>query len=148
MPLLESQPHRLLGFQQVIHRAGWGTGKKDTAGKLATASRGGRVQAAWNTLLASPGKRDLIICSFLAVVTLALYSPIISHPFIFNYDDDSYVINNAHVQAGLVWKTVAWLSHRTIQLAPADMAVARSGLRTVWSEPRWASLHKPRVACV
>ncbi len=66
------------------------------------------MQAAWNTLLASPGKRDLIICSFLAVVTLALYSPIISHPFIFNYDDDSYVINNAHVQAGLVWKTVAW----------------------------------------
>jgi cytochrome c-type biogenesis protein CcmH/NrfG len=59
-------------------------------------------------LLASPRKHDLVICSLLAVVTLALYSPVIHHPFIFNYDDDGYVINNSHVQAGLVWKTVTW----------------------------------------
>jgi cytochrome c-type biogenesis protein CcmH/NrfG len=66
------------------------------------------LQGVWNTLLASPRKRDLVICSLLAVVTLALYSPVIHHPFIFNYDDDGYVINNSHVQAGLVWKTVTW----------------------------------------
>jgi tetratricopeptide (TPR) repeat protein len=44
----------------------------------------------------------------LAVATFALYSPAIWHPFIFNYDDDVYVTNNSHVQAGLVWLTVSW----------------------------------------
>jgi Tfp pilus assembly protein PilF len=39
---------------------------------------------------------------------LILYSPVIGHPFIFNYDDDTYVTNNSHVQAGLVWETVTW----------------------------------------
>jgi protein O-mannosyl-transferase len=85
-----------------------GSGKKDTAEKLAMPNQGGGLQGIWNNLLASPRKRDLVICSLLAVVTFAVYSPVISHPFIFNYDDDGYVINNAHVQAGLVWKTVAW----------------------------------------
>ena len=59
-------------------------------------------------VLASPRKRNLSICLLLAVVTFAVYSPAIGHPFIFNYDDDSYVINNGHVQAGLVWGTVRW----------------------------------------
>jgi tetratricopeptide (TPR) repeat protein len=44
----------------------------------------------------------------LAVATLALYSPAIGHPFIFNYDDDIYVLNNAHVKAGLQWQTIRW----------------------------------------
>ena len=71
------------------------------------------MQSVWNSLLApallgSPRRRDLVICCLLAVVTFAVYSPVIRHPFIFNYDDDGYVINNSHVQAGLVWKTVAW----------------------------------------
>ncbi len=59
-------------------------------------------------MLASPRKRNLSICLLLAVVTFAVHSPAIGHPFIFNYDDDSYVTNNAHVQAGLVWGTVRW----------------------------------------
>ncbi|MGC1435553.1 MAG: tetratricopeptide repeat protein [Terriglobales bacterium] len=59
-------------------------------------------------LLASPGKRNLVICLLLAVATFALYSPAIWHPFIFNYDDDNYITNNSHVQAGLVWETVIW----------------------------------------
>ncbi len=58
--------------------------------------------------MASPRRRNLAICLLLAVVTFALYAPAISHPFIFNYDDDSYVTNNAHVQAGLTWQTVRW----------------------------------------
>jgi hypothetical protein len=89
-------------------RTASGNKQKETTGMFATASKGGGVQGVWNTLLASPRKRDLVICCFLAVVTFSLYSPVISHPFIFNYDDDGYVINNSHVQAGLVWKTVAW----------------------------------------
>jgi len=44
----------------------------------------------------------------LAVATLALYSPAIGHPFIFNFDDDIYVLNNAHVKAGLTWQTMRW----------------------------------------
>jgi tetratricopeptide (TPR) repeat protein len=33
---------------------------------------------------------------------------VLGYPFIFNYDDDGYVLNNAHVQAGLSWATVKW----------------------------------------
>lgn len=97
-----------LRFFNMPKRAGSGNRQKDTVGQLAAVSKGGGAQSVWNTLLASPLKRDLVICSLLAVVTFAIYSPIIRHPFIFNYDDDSYVINNSHVQAGLVWKTVSW----------------------------------------
>ena len=59
-------------------------------------------------LLGSNQKRNLVVCLLLAVATLALYAPAMGHPFIFNYDDDTYVINNTHVQAGLVWETVRW----------------------------------------
>ena len=37
-----------------------------------------------------------------------MYSRAIRHPFIFNYDDDTYVLNNQHVQQGLTWQTFAW----------------------------------------
>jgi tetratricopeptide (TPR) repeat protein len=33
---------------------------------------------------------------------------VLGHPFIFNYDDDAYVLDNSHVRAGLTWATVAW----------------------------------------
>jgi hypothetical protein len=59
-------------------------------------------------MLASPRRRNLAICLLLAVGTLAVYSPVIGHPFIFNYDDDLYVANNPHVRAGLVWPTITW----------------------------------------
>ena len=59
-------------------------------------------------VLGSPAKRNLAICLLLAAVTFAVYSPAIGHPFIFNYDDDNYVTNNQHVQAGLTWQTIVW----------------------------------------
>jgi hypothetical protein len=43
----------------------------------------------------------------LVVATVVLYYPAIHHPFV-NYDDDGYVTENYHVQAGLTWDTVAW----------------------------------------
>ncbi len=46
----------------------------------------------------------------LGLATLALYSPAVRHPFIVEYDDDCYVLNNSHVQAGVLWKTVTWAS--------------------------------------
>lgn len=64
-----------------------------------------RVESA---LMASPRKRNFAICLLLAVVTVAVYSPAVGHPFIFNYDDDNYVTDNQHVQAGLTWATVRW----------------------------------------
>jgi len=49
----------------------------------------------------------IALCAALAMVTVALYSPVGRHPFI-DYDDQSYVTGNPHVQAGLTWDTVTW----------------------------------------
>jgi predicted negative regulator of RcsB-dependent stress response len=46
-------------------------------------------------------------CAVLAVGTIAVYSPTMSHPFL-NYDDDDYVTQNAHVQEGLTLHTIGW----------------------------------------
>ena len=43
----------------------------------------------------------------LVLATLALYNPVIHHPFV-NFDDDRYVTDNVHVRAGLHWDTVKW----------------------------------------
>jgi tetratricopeptide (TPR) repeat protein len=72
------------------------------------AERGGVWEKVESILRGAPRKRNLAICLLLAAVTVALYSPAIGHPFIFNYDDDVYVTNNLHVQAGLSWETVRW----------------------------------------
>ena len=48
-----------------------------------------------------------LICLALAVITTALYLPIIHHDFV-NFDDDDYITNNSHVQAGLTWAGVIW----------------------------------------
>ena len=50
----------------------------------------------------------------LAVATLAIYSPVVTHPFI-NYDDRDYVTENPHVQAGLSAQTIAWAFTSTDQ---------------------------------
>ncbi len=66
-----------------------------------------------------------LICLALAVVTTALYWPITHYGFV-NFDDDDYITNNSHVQAGLTragviwalttgaaanWHPLTWLSH-------------------------------------
>ncbi len=51
--------------------------------------------------------KNLLICALLAVFTILLYSPVRGHPFV-NYDDDSYITENAHVQAGLTGETILW----------------------------------------
>ena len=43
----------------------------------------------------------------LIVLTVGLYYPVKTHPFV-NYDDNVYVTENAHVQNGLTWDTVTW----------------------------------------
>jgi tetratricopeptide (TPR) repeat protein len=70
-------------------------------------------------------RRDVLVCLLLFMITLVVYSPVRNHEFII-YDDDAYVTENAHVQAGLTpenfkwaftttwannWHPVTWLSH-------------------------------------
>ncbi len=38
---------------------------------------------------------------------LVLYIPVTRNAFT-NFDDDTYIVNNTHVQAGLTWNTVKW----------------------------------------
>ncbi len=52
-------------------------------------------------------KFRLVLCLLLAAMTLALYNGVGGHGFS-NYDDDRYILTNAHVQAGLRWSTVTW----------------------------------------
>jgi protein O-mannosyl-transferase len=55
----------------------------------------------------SPGNRNLVVCLLLLLVTLAVYNPVSSHPFV-NYDDNLYITQNPHVRAGLTWDSVRW----------------------------------------
>ena len=43
----------------------------------------------------------------LAVVTFAVYLPMLGHGFI-NFDDPDYITNNPHVKAGLTWPGIVW----------------------------------------
>jgi tetratricopeptide (TPR) repeat protein len=55
----------------------------------------------------SPAARTLLLCFLLMTVALTLYIPVTHNSFI-NFDDDSYITDNTHVQAGLTWSTVKW----------------------------------------
>jgi len=58
-------------------------------------------------LFASPEKRTFVLSLLLVVFTLALYNQATHFAFV-NFDDDRYVTENPHVQAGLTWDTVKW----------------------------------------
>jgi Flp pilus assembly protein TadD len=85
-----------------------GNKQSDTRRQAISPGKAGVRESVVDALLASPRKRNFAICLLLAVGTFAVYSPAVGHPFIFNYDDDNYVTNNLHVQAGLTWPTVRW----------------------------------------
>lgn len=52
-------------------------------------------------------RQRLIACLLLVLATLAVYNPISRAPFL-NFDDDYYILQNAHVRSGLNWNTVVW----------------------------------------
>src|SRR5512146_449101 len=54
-----------------------------------------------------PRARRLLFAGVLALATLILYQPVIHYQFL-NYDDNEYVTQNAHVQAGLTLRNVRW----------------------------------------
>ena len=49
----------------------------------------------------------LAICAGLIAITWAVFGQTFHHQFI-NYDDPLYVLDNAHVRAGLTWRGIAW----------------------------------------
>ena len=52
-------------------------------------------------------RRGLLICLFLAVITLAVYWQVTNHSFLI-YDDSTYVTENRHVQDELTLESVIW----------------------------------------
>jgi tetratricopeptide (TPR) repeat protein len=52
-------------------------------------------------------RRDAYICVFLALVTLALYWPVIGFEFN-NYDDAQYITDNSQIHSGLTGQNVLW----------------------------------------
>jgi len=69
--------------------------------------RGEQVQRQPAGPLPRPGRRAWLAGALLILLTLALYYPVRSHPFV-NYDDNVYVTANEHVQAGLSLVTLRW----------------------------------------
>jgi len=58
-------------------------------------------------LLASSAVRTACCSILLILLTVGLYYPVRTHPFV-NYDDNVYVSDNDHVKEGLSWDTVTW----------------------------------------
>ncbi len=52
-------------------------------------------------------RKPALVCLVLAVITAAVYSPVIGHKFV-NFDDPDYVTMNPYVQAGLKPVSLAW----------------------------------------
>src|ERR1700694_5313892 len=60
----------------------------------------------WETVRAKLALK-FAICVALAVITWAVFGQTFRHQFI-NYDDPLYVLDNAHVRAGLSWHGIVW----------------------------------------
>jgi protein O-mannosyl-transferase len=58
-------------------------------------------------LFQSSRQITLLLCLLLTVGVLGAYNPVIHNGFI-NFDDDGYILDNPHVNAGLTWSTVKW----------------------------------------
>ena len=58
-------------------------------------------------ILRPPVTRRGVLSLLLVFATWLVYAPVGHHPFV-NYDDDRYVIGNAHVTSGLSWEGVKW----------------------------------------
>src|SRR5580700_2776484 len=54
-----------------------------------------------------PYKQAIGLSVLLIIGVIALYFPVVHHPFL-NMDDQGYVYENLHVQAGLTWETIKW----------------------------------------
>jgi len=80
--------------------------------KLTTLRANGGSSSARDPKSSHEEYRTIVLGLLLGALTLLLYSPAGTHPFL-NYDDPSYVTENSHVQAGLSWGTVVWAFQST-----------------------------------
>ena len=55
----------------------------------------------------SRDKVNTILCLVLVVATLACYNSVVHNGYT-NFDDNGYITENVHVQAGLTWSTIKW----------------------------------------
>ena len=84
------------------------TADSSTAGKpSATGAEARTVSRSPAHLFFSQEKRSTVLCLLLALLTLAFYNNVVHNGFT-NLDDDLYIVDNAHVRAGLTWDTVKW----------------------------------------
>ena len=51
--------------------------------------------------------RDVLVCLFLVIATVAVYWQVRNHEFV-NFDDDGYVTENSYVQDGLTRESIIW----------------------------------------
>lgn len=51
--------------------------------------------------------QPLLIAAALALLVFSVFSKTLSHPFI-NYDDETYVTQNRHLEQGLTWPGIQW----------------------------------------
>src|SRR2546426_11630480 len=56
--------------------------------------------------------RSFPVCVLLALLTLAVFWPLLSYDFV-NLDDNFYVTQNPRVLAGLTWENAAWAFKNT-----------------------------------
>lgn len=60
-----------------------------------------------NTFNISPGRKRLIVCVVLVLVTLAVYWQVNHFDFV-NIDDDRYITQNPHILSGFTTESVRW----------------------------------------
>jgi len=51
--------------------------------------------------------RDILVCLFLVMATLAVYWPVQNYDFV-NFDDNKYIYENRYVQEGLTLESITW----------------------------------------
>jgi protein O-mannosyl-transferase len=86
-----------------------------SSGATATALEKVTVSRPPEGLFVSREKRSTVLCLALVLMILAFYNPVVHNGFT-NMDDDGYITDNSHVQAGLTWETVKW-SFTSFELA-------------------------------
>jgi tetratricopeptide (TPR) repeat protein len=60
-----------------------------------------------SAIRSSSFRRDACICAFLALVTFALYWPVVGFEFN-NYDDAQYITDNSQIHSGLTGENILW----------------------------------------
>jgi protein O-mannosyl-transferase len=83
------------------------TRAKTLAKTRAQARKGAQPRTHRGGPFLSGKKLNAFLCALLAGATIALYVPVIGHPFAIR-DDRDYVTANPHVHEGLAWNTVKW----------------------------------------